>query len=199
MMTRSTTPTNPRVCLACGLRMPHPRFGTRGVRVRVLRVHGCWCETVCGDCYSEIGGWLERFPCLRCELRCPPPFLCGPGCDAELHRYWGFAVGAVAGFGAPVVRGENGFRFPAAAPEEDSDDASGDDGEDGDEASGDGEEDESAEDESELVESEVEVEGEGGAEDGSVVEDAESLAGPYDDEGRTSQYAMSDKAQMPAK
>ena len=139
MMTRSTTPTNPLVCLACCMCVQHTWFRLAGrVAPRVLRVHGCGCETVCSECYVCIGGWLEGFSCLHCDMLCPPPFLCRPRCDAELHKYWGFPVGAVAGFGVQVIPGENGFRFAAAAHEED-----GSSGEGSGETSGDSEEDES--------------------------------------------------------
>ena len=87
-------------------------------RVPVPSVAGCGCRPICHECFEEVGGWLERFPCLACAASCELGPLCGAGCSSAAHRFVGVPAGAVAGFGAVQVRGINGVVFPRVIVDE---------------------------------------------------------------------------------
>ena len=105
-------PVPPDVCLCCGLRLRRDHRYVERARVPVPSVAGCGCRPICHECFKEVGGWLERFPCLACAASCELGPLCSAGCSSAAHRFVGVPAGAVAGFGAVQVRGINGVVFP---------------------------------------------------------------------------------------
>ena len=111
-------PVAPDVCLCCGLRLRRDHRYVERARVPVPSVAGCGCRPICHECFEEVGGWLERFPCLACAAVCELGPLCGAGCSSAAHRFVGMPAGAVAGFGAVQVRGIHGVPFPRVIVDE---------------------------------------------------------------------------------